>query len=90
MVLKAVDKKDKNTGKNLYLAILTYTLVNTIRYRLKMNGIHHDWKNIVRLMNTQKVETVTMKQRDGKQVYIRVCSKHTIGVQEIYTYSYEV
>lgn len=76
--------KDEFTKPHLYLGILAYTIVNTIRYRLKQQGIKHDWQNIVRIMNTQKVATVFMKGRNNKQIMYRVCSKPTIGALEIY------
>jgi len=77
--------KDDNTMAHLFLGILAYSVVNTIRYRLKNHGIHHDWKNIVRIMNTQKAGTVSMNEIDGKKIYIRLCSKPTINAQEIYS-----
>ena len=78
-------QKDKYTVAHLFLAVLAYTVVNTIRYRLKNHGIHHDWQNIVRIMNTQKVGTITLNQRNGKQINKRVCSIPPAGVQEIYS-----
>jgi len=78
-------QKDEFSEAHLYLGILAYTLVNTIRFRLKKHGIHHDWRNIVRIMNTQKAGTITMLQRNGKFMNIRVCSNPTIGAQEIYS-----
>jgi transposase len=78
-------KNDESTEAHLYLSILAYTVVNTIRFRLKNKGIHHDWQNITRIMNTQKSSTTTMERRDGKQVIIRVCSSPSMGAQEIYT-----
>jgi hypothetical protein len=35
-------------------------------------------------MNTQKTGTITMNRKDGKKVYLRLCSKPTREVQEIY------
>ena len=78
-------QKDENSMAHLFLSILAYTVVNTIRYKLKKHGIHHDWQNIVRIMNSQKVGTITMNQRNNKQINKRVCSIPSAGVQEIYT-----
>ncbi len=77
-------KSDENTIPHLFLGILAYMVVNTIRHRLKKKGIHHDWSNIVRIMNTQKAGTVTLEKQDGKKVHIRLCSKPTQGALEIY------
>lgn len=77
-------KKDENTIAHLFLGIMAYSIVNTVRYRLKKHGIRHDWRNLVRIMNTQKAGTITMNRKDGKKVHIRLCSKPTQGAQEIY------
>lgn len=78
-------QQDKHTIAHLFLSVLAYTVVNTIRYKLKNHGIHHDWKNIVRIMNTQKAGTITMNQRNGKQISKRVCGIPSAGAQEIYS-----
>ena len=69
---------------HLFLAVLSYQMVNTIRYQLKAKGIHHDWSNIVRIMNTQKAATVTMQDKDDQKIYIRKCSKPEATSCEIY------
>lgn len=78
-------QKDERTIAHLYLGVMAYMVVNTIRYRLKNQGIHHDWKNIVRIMNTQKAGTITMCQRNNKQLNIRKCSVPRTAVLEIYS-----
>jgi hypothetical protein len=78
-------KKDEYTMAHLFLGIIAYTVVHTIRHRLKNYGVHHDWQNIVRVMNTQKAGTITMNRGDGKKLNVRVCSKPTLGAQEIYS-----
>jgi hypothetical protein len=51
---------------------------------LKQSGINYDWRNIVRIMNTQKVVSVSMKQKDKNDVIIRTCSRPNQEVLEIY------
>jgi len=77
-------KKDKRTMGHLHLSILAYIVVNTIRYRLKKHGLHHDWQNILRIMNTQKVGTITMEKRDKTQINIRICRTPGAEPREIY------
>ena len=77
-------KSDTNTMAHLFLAVLAYQMVNTIRYQLKAKGIHHDWSNIVRIMNTQKAATVTMQNEGEQKIYIRKCSKPEAKACEIY------
>lgn len=46
----------------------------TIRYQLKQKGINHDWRNLVRIMNTQKEVTSTMKNKKGEAIMIKKCN----------------
>ncbi|MBP1638070.1 MAG: family transposase, partial [Bacteroidetes bacterium] len=54
-------QKDKNTMAHLHLGLLAYWVVNTVRYQLKQNGINSGWREIVRIMNTQKAVTKKKK-----------------------------
>lgn len=76
-------QKDKRIESHIYLTILAYQLINTVRYMLKENGINHDWKNILRIMNTQKIQTVILPT-PTKDIHIRLPSKAIKQVQEIY------
>jgi hypothetical protein len=60
-------------------------MVSTIRYKLKKQGINHDWQNIVRIMNTQKAGTISMNLKDNKQINKRICSIPSASAQEIYS-----
>ncbi len=46
-------QKDARIESHIYITILAYQLVNSIRFMLKKNGLNHDWRNILRIMNTQ-------------------------------------
>jgi transposase len=77
-------QSDENTMAHLFLAVLAYQMVNTIRYQLKIKGIHYDWSHVVRIMNTQKAATVTMQDKDDHKIYIRKCSRPEAKASEIY------
>jgi hypothetical protein len=77
-------QKDENTEAHLFLGLLAYQVVATIRYQLKLHKINHDWKNIVRIMNTQKMVTSCMNTKDGKFITIKKSSKPGVQPQEIY------
>jgi transposase len=77
-------QKDKATEAHLFLAILAYSLVATIRYQLKQAGINDSWKEIVRKMNTQKLVTTSMKNDKGKTIIIQRPSEPTQIAKEIY------
>lgn len=77
-------KTDAAAMAHLHLGLLAYWIVNTIRYQLKQKGINNEWKDIVRIMNTQKIVTTTMNNEYDQQIIIRQCSEPTEQVNEIY------
>lgn len=77
-------QSDYSTMAHLNLAVIAYQLVNTIRYQLKAKGIHHNWSNLVRIMNSQKAVTATMLDKQGRKIFIRKCSKPEANAREIY------
>jgi len=77
-------KSDENIEAHLFLGVVAYQLVATIRYQLKMKGITHDWRNIIRIMNTQKEVTTTMKTKTGEKIMIKKCSTPSVEARQIY------
>lgn len=76
-------KTDDASMAHLHLGLLAYWLVCTIRYQLKLQGIHNDWSEIVRIMNTQKSVTTTVENKKGDTIQIRQCSEPTEQVKQI-------
>lgn len=77
-------KTDKASMAHLHLGLLAYWLVSTIRYQLKLKGYNHDWREITRTMNTQKMVTTTVENEKGDTIQIRQCSEPTEPVKQIY------
>jgi hypothetical protein len=77
-------KTDENIEAHLFLGVIAYQIVATIRYQLKAKGIRHDWRNIVRIMNTQKEVTSTFKTNQGETIMIKKCSTPSVRTKEIY------
>ncbi len=67
-------KNDDSTLAHLNLGLLSYWLANTIRCKLKSNGIIICWKEIVRIGNTQKVITTSGYNKANKEIKVRKCS----------------
>jgi Transposase DDE domain len=77
-------KNDDATLAHLHLGLLGYWLVNTIRYKLKKGGINHDWNEIVRIGNTQKLVTTSAINGLDQQVTIIKASKPEEKLNRIY------
>ena len=76
-------QKDVRIESHIYLTILAYQLVNTIRHMLKKENINLDWKNIVRIMNTHTIQTVVL-HTDKKIIHLRKTAKPIKEVKQIY------
>lgn len=76
-------QKDERIESHIYLTILAYQLVNTIRHMLKNAGINYGWNKIVRIMATQTVQTIELVT-DKKIIHLRKPSKPIKEAQQIY------
>jgi transposase len=76
-------QNDERIEAHLYLTMLAYQLVNTIRFMLKQRGLNYDWKNIVRIMSTQKIQTIKLPT-DKKVMHVRKPSNPITEVRQIY------
>lgn len=77
-------KNDDATMAHLHLGILAYWLVNTVRYQLKQQKINHNWQEIVRITNTQKIVTTYGQNKDDEIIYVRRCTEPNEKVKQIY------
>ena len=77
-------KTDDAALAHLHLGILAYWLVATIRYQLKQKGYNHEWREIVRIMNTQKCVTTTVENIKEETIFVRQCTEPTLQVKQIY------
>lgn len=77
-------QKDDHSDAHLFLGLLAYWVVNTIRYRLKQTGMTHYWTEIVRIMSTQKAVTTEAINALSEKVHMRICSEPTLAVKDIY------
>ena len=77
-------KNDSATLAHLNLGLLGYWLVNTIRCKLKSNGIKSSWKEIVRIGNTQKVITTSGYNKANNEITVRKCSLPETKLRELH------
>lgn len=77
-------KTDAASMAHLHLGLLAYWLVATIRYQLKQKGYNHDWREIVRTMNTQKCVTTSVDNIRDEVISIRKCTEPSENVKQIY------
>jgi len=76
-------KTDRVSG-HLFISVLAYHLVHTIRFQLKAADIHLSWEGVRRELAGQDRVTVTLKRADGKTVHIRKATRAEPRQQVIY------
>jgi len=77
-------KTDKASMAHLHLGLLAYWLVATIRYQLKQKGLNSDWREIVRVMNTQKCVTTCIVNIKEEHISVRQCTEPSEQVKKIF------
>lgn len=68
-------QKESRVDGHLFLTVLAYQFVHSIRYRLKKEGIHFSWKYIRERMSSHIWATVQMKDKGGSVISIRKSSE---------------
>jgi Transposase len=77
-------QKDESAKAHIFLGLLSYWIVNTIRVQLMINGIRHDWTELTRIMSTQKAVTTCAVNKLGETVRIRTCTVPEEKLQGLY------
>jgi transposase len=77
-------RKTERVSGHLFISVLAYHLVHTIRFQLKAAGIHLSWEGIRRELAGQDRVTVTFKRADGKTLHIRKATRAEPRQQVIY------
>ena len=76
-------KKDRVTA-HLFITLLGYHLVHTLRYQLKQQGIELSWQSLRQIMSRQQRLTITMATQDKAQLFIRITTEAETRQQKIY------
>jgi len=75
---------DRVTG-HLFITVLAYHLVHTIRFKLKQVNIHSSWSSLRNLLFPQNRVTASMRCKNGGTVHVRKSTRPEQKQQEIYS-----
>ena len=64
-------RTDRRVEGHLFISVLAYHFVHTLRLQLKEQGIHDSWNTLRQTMATQRRVTVTLQRRDSRVVHVR-------------------
>jgi transposase len=77
--------KEERTEGHLFITVLAYQAVQSIRAKLKAQGITASWTTLRETLSVQQRVTASFKQRDGRTLNIRKATVAEKGLSEIYT-----
>jgi len=77
-------QKETRCDGHIFITLLAYHLLHTIRFKLRQKGVRSCWTTIRIQLSTQVRITTTMKREDGKVIRIRKSSKAEEPHQAIY------
>ena len=66
---------DRRVEGHLFISVLAYHFVHTLRMQLKAQGINDSWSTLRQTMATQRRVTVTLQRRDGRTVHVRKATR---------------
>lgn len=66
---------DRRVEGHLFISVLAYHFVHTMRMQLKAQGVNDSWGTLRQVLDTQRRVTVTMQRRDGRTVHVRKATR---------------
>jgi len=66
---------DRRVEGHLFISVLAYHFVHTLRLRLRAQGIDDSWETLRETLATQQRVTATMQRRDGRAVHVRKATR---------------
>ena len=60
---------------HLFISVLAYHFVHTLRRQLKAHGINDSWNTLRQALATQRRVTATLQRRDGRVVHVRKATR---------------
>ena len=76
-------QKDERIQSHIYLTVLAYQVVNTIRHQTRRAGINDDWQNILRKARTQAIQNIVLPTKE-KTIHLRKPSRPIQTLKDIY------
>jgi transposase len=76
-------KTDRISG-HLFISLLGYHLVHTLRIQLKAKGIHDSWEQLRRTLDNRMRITVSLRTREGKTIHLRKATRAEPHQQILY------
>ena len=76
--------KEGRSDGHLFISVLAYQFVQTIRRRLKDKGIHLSWKTLRDDLSVQRRVTASFVQKNGRTLHVRKTTRPEPDIVRIY------
>jgi len=74
---------DRVSG-HLFITLLAYHLVHTIRYQLKQSDLNISWDDLRKMLTGQNRVTISMQCKNGAIIHVKKSTRPEPDQQEIY------
>ncbi len=75
---------DRRVEGHLFISVLAYYFVHTLRLQLKTQGVHDSWQTLRDTLSSQVRITTTLQCRDGRTIHVRKASRPESAQQSLY------
>lgn len=76
--------KEVRVKGHIFITLIAYHLVHTLRSQLKAQGIHDSWQTLRQKMENQQRVTVQLRREDGKTLHVRKATRAEPWQKAIY------
>ena len=74
----------RRSDGHLFITVIAYQMVQTIRRRLAEQGEHASWASLRAILEGQQRVTATFQRKDGRTLHVRKATRAEPGQLEIY------
>jgi hypothetical protein len=75
---------EERTEGHLFISVLAYQFVQTIRQRLRAHRIHESWSGLREVLSVQRRVTASFVQRDGRTLHVRKATRPEPDLARLY------
>ena len=76
--------KEARSDGHLFISVLAYQFVQTIRQRLRAHGIHESWSGLREVLAVQRRVTASFVQRDNRTLHVRKATRPEPDLARLY------
>jgi transposase len=76
---------ERRVDAHLFISVLAYYFVHTIRLQLKAQGLNDSWQTLRKTLSNQMRITATLQRRDGRTVHVRKATRPEPAQQTIHS-----